>query len=218
MTASIRKALAMAILSNGGLHNNGYSHPLEFAFSPAEPDLERAQRRTGIEFPDIAQVLKLNAKLRRRFDQVLASGQTQATALTAAKLDIMERKEWRQAAPHVRGVLGLAEEAYVCEFDFVGLDGGRHLVVNSFEGVSLMGWSSHGLAMAIQHDGFGTNQWCRQLLTMLAEWSEVFDRSEVNDLVEMHLVDLAVRDIRRAMAPLSVGWQHQPGLQLQTAA
>ena len=72
--------------------------------------------------------------------------------------------------------------------------------------------------MAIQHEGFGTNQWCRQLLTMLAEWSEVFDRSEVNDLVEMHLVDLAVRDIRRALSPLSVGWQHQPGLQLQTAA
>lgn len=64
--------------------------------------------------------------------------------------------------------------------------GGKHLVVESFEGVRLRGATSEHLAELIEeegHDAF-SNEWCRYLLAMMEEWEQCFTSKKASDEME----------------------------------
>lgn len=65
-------------------------------------------------------------------------------------------------------------EAYSVEFGLHGR-GGKHLCIESFEGVRL-NMSACELSDAIRNDDSGdySNKWCQRLLCMLVEWEQCF--------------------------------------------
>jgi len=80
-------------------------------------------------------------------------------------------------------------ETYTVEFSLYGRCG-KHLCVESFEGVSLR-ISSDDLADAIRNDDNGSypNKWCKRLLAMLTEWEQYFTSSNASAELEYLCAD-----------------------------
>lgn len=89
------------------------------------------------------------------------------------------------------------------EFALAGR-GGKHLVVESFDGVKLCGWTADDLEEALLDDeqchyhGF-TNDWCRNLLTMITTWSESFTPERASSEMEYLAADRYAQQVNEAL-------------------
>lgn len=76
--------------------------------------------------------------------------------------------------------------------------GGNHVVLCSFEGITLKGLRAPDLADAIrgnETDLHLTNKWCRQLMGMLDEWDAAFTRENAERCGLYYMTDHIARDL-----------------------
>jgi hypothetical protein len=75
--------------------------------------------------------------------------------------------------------------------------GGKHLCVESFEGVDLASTSADDLADGIEcyTGGDYSNRWCRNLLAMMGEWEQQFTTKVVRDEAEYQAAGYIAQDV-----------------------
>lgn len=86
-------------------------------------------------------------------------------------------------------------ETYRVGFGLYGR-GGKHLCIESFEGVGL-DMCSDDLAEAIRNDDGGnySNKWCQRLLAMIAEWDQCFTSKNASAELEYQCADSLYRQM-----------------------
>ncbi|WP_454735418.1 hypothetical protein [Cupriavidus necator] len=101
------------------------------------------------------------------------------------------------------------ESPYTCkmyraEFSLAGR-GGKHLVVDEFDGKTLRGWSADDLAETLlnneecHYHGF-TNQFCQGLLAMLDEWTQCFTSRITSNEMEFLAADQYAQRVLEVLA------------------
>lgn len=102
----------------------------------------------------------------------------------------------------------IRESPYTCkmyraEFSLAGR-GGKHLVVDEFDGKTLRGWNSDELAETLLNDeechyhGF-TNAWCQGLLAMMQEWDACFTSRIASNEMEYLAADRYAQEVREVL-------------------
>lgn len=189
-----RTVAARLIRRNAGLDNNGYSYPVEFSLRVAAPTPSSVRTVLQSNHRDVLVGMKgssLHERILRRAMRSLD------VAVTNLHLDLVNHDDWRSPVEHVRKAWGFSAFSVQASFDVVGIEGGHHLVLTSFQGIDLRGWSSHELAQAIESGDLGSNAWVRELGCMLQDWSEAFAPDGIQELLAYHVSELAYGDLRK---------------------
>lgn len=103
---------------------------------------------------------------------------------------------------------GWTVNPYTCkyfnvDFALVGR-GGKHLVVEEFEGITLRGWTADDLADALLSDEQChyhrfTNKWCQKLLAMVGDWTEHFTPRAASAEMEYRAADRYAQQVNEAL-------------------
>lgn len=168
MSDAHRIELAKAITANGG-YSSGYHdrYALSYNVSLTYVDLNTAHiyALAKAEAPDLP-------PLPDDFEWDAEDEYTWAQENIVRSLQ--EDDAYRTCSPEVEARYGITEvDAFKVEFGLAGRSG-KHLVIESFEGLRL-GMRSADLAEAIlEEDSDYSDAWCRALLAMMQTWDECF--------------------------------------------
>lgn len=209
--------LANLVRSNAGYDNHGYSYPLQWDFV-TQVAFESVLHVLAQEWPTQLLIAQNEPRVRARLAAHSRDAVAFGVARLDAELDIRDQDCWRMAADHILEDLGLKAQVHEVEFDFVGLDGGNHIVVTRFDGVDLQGLTSEELAAGIESGAY-SQEWTLSLLSMIREWNEVFTEDALASVVEGFWADRIAHEVDRMRTPelSSSVWQQQAAAHQQLA-